>query len=204
MNAQRRPWPAAPRFQPLWGAAVGAVGAGIYWASAQLWPTSVAVVLSMLATSLFGERISLFGERISAAFGAQAGSPGVLGVVFALLIKYNALMGLSTASLPFAVPPNVALGIFMIAGNAASRALAVSMKPASYGNLGIALALGFAPAALIGVPGLSGLAAAILGRIAFAQLRRRRTPAGAAEIDASQQLTEACFYLGALATRAYI
>jgi hypothetical protein len=198
MNTERRAWTAAPRLQPLLGAAVGAVGAGVYWASAQLWPSSVAVMLSMLA-------MALLPPRMGAAFTEQAGSATVLGLVFTVLIKYNALMGLSTASLPFAVPPNVALGIFMIAGNAASRALAVSMKPASYGSLGIALALGFAPAALIGVPGLSGLAAAILGRIGFgAYLRRRRTPAGAAEIDASQQLTEACFYLGALATRAYI
>jgi hypothetical protein len=99
----------------------------------------------------------------------------------------------------------------MIAGNAASRALAGSMKPAPDGGLGIALALGFAPAAFIGVPGLSGLVAAILGRIAYGAYARRNRAAAdagpgasAAELDISQQLTEACFYLGALATRAYI
>lgn len=197
MNAERRAWTAAPRFQPLLGAAVGAMGAGVYWASAQVWPTSVAVVLSMLA-------MAVLSPRMGAALTEQAASATVLGWVFTVLIKYNALMGLSTASLPFAVPADVALGIFMIAGNAAGRALAVSLNPASHGSLGIALALGFAPAALTGVPGLSGLAAAILGRIALgAYLRRRRTPVGAAEIDAGQ-LTEACFYLGALAARAYI
>lgn len=197
MNAERRAWTAAPRFQPLLGAAVGAMGAGVYWASAQVWPTSVAVVLSMLA-------MAVLSPRMGAALTEQAASATVLGWVFTVLIKYNALMGLSTASLPFAVPADVALGIFMIAGNAAGRALAVSLKAASHGSLGIALALGFAPAALTGVPGLSGLAAAILGRIALGTyLRRRRTPVGAAEIDA-RQLTEACFYLGALAARAYI
>jgi hypothetical protein len=198
MSTPRRPLLSAPRFLPLVGAAVGTVGGGVYWCAAQVWPTSVAVVLAMLA-------MTLLTARMAAASGAPAGSPGMWGVVFAVLIKYSALMGLSTASLPFAVPANVALGIILVAGNAASVALAVSMNPGSYASLGVALALGFAPAALIGVPGLSGLAAAIVGRIVYGVSVRRRLPsAGTAQIDTGRQLTEACFYLGALATRAYI
>lgn len=194
MSRQWRHWVAAPRIMPLVGAAVGAVGGGVYWLGAQIWPTSIAVVLSMLATAL-----------LSAGTGARAPGPGLLGFVFAVLMKYNALMGLSAANLPFAVPANLALGLIMIAGHAASRALVVSMKPASYGDLGIALAVGFAPAALIGIPGLSGLVAAIVARIVFtAYVRRNRPSIAAAELDMSQQLTEVCFYLGALATWAYI
>ena len=41
---------AAARLVPLAGIVVGAVGAGVYWLGAQLWPTSIAVVLAMLAT----------------------------------------------------------------------------------------------------------------------------------------------------------
>jgi cobalamin synthase len=214
MSTLRRPLLTAPRFLPLAGMVIGAVGGAAYWIGAQFWPASIAVVLSMLA-------MALLAARSDAPWGAQTGSLGVLGFVFAVLIKYNALMGLSTASLPFAVPPNLALGIIMVAGNAASRALAVSMKPAPYGGLVIALMLGFAPAALIGVPGLSGLVAAILGRIAYGAYVRRNRPAADAGVgtaadagvgtgaaaggpDITQQLTEACFYLGALATRAYI
>ena len=200
MSTLRRPLLTAPRFLPLAGMVIGAVGGAAYWISAQFWPTSIAVVLAMLA-------MALLAARMEAPRGAQTGSLGTLGSVFAVLIKYNALMGLSTASLPFAVPPNFALGLIMIAGNAASRALAGSMQPGPYGGLGIALALGFAPAAFIGVPGLSGLVAAIVGRIAYGAYLRRNRPAadaGAAELDLSRQLTEACFYLGALATRAYI
>ena len=204
MNTLGRPLLTAPRFLPLVGMVIGAAGGAAYWIGAQVWPTSVAVALSMLA-------MALLAARMDAPWGAQARSLGMLGFVFAVLIKYNALMGLSTASLPFAVPPNFALGIIMIAGNAASRALAASMKPAALGSLGIALALGFAPAAFIGVPGLSGLVAAILGRIAYGAYVRRNRPApganagvGAAGFDITQQLTEACFYLGTLATRAYI
>ena len=201
MITQRRHWATAPRFTPLLGVLIGAAGGGVYWLGAQIWPTSIAVVLAMLATAL-----------LSASSGAGSVTVGrtprseLLVIVFALLIKYNALMALSAASLPYRLPANVALGLIMIAGQASSRALAVSAsKPVSYADLGIALAVGFAPAALIGIPALIGLAAAIAARIAFiAYIRRSRPSVTAAELDLTQQLTEVCFYLGALATWSYI
>jgi adenosylcobinamide-GDP ribazoletransferase len=207
LSTRVRPFLTAPRFLPLVGVALGAVGAGIYWLGAQLWPTSVAVVVAMLATALLSARVG--GGSAVGTPGAAAGTPapalGLFGFVFAVLLKYNALMALSAASLPFPLPANLALGLIMIAGNAASRALVVSMKPASHADLGIALALGFAPAALIGLPGLVGLAAAIAARIALmAYLRRQPSSVAAAELDLGQQLTEICFYLGALAAWAYI
>jgi hypothetical protein len=67
------------------------------------------------------------------------------------------------------------------------------------------LAIGFVPAAAIGLPGLIGLAVAIVARIAFiAYSRRQRPNIAAAELDMTQQLTEVCFYLGALATWGFI
>jgi cobalamin synthase len=187
---------AATPLLPLLGAAVGAVGGGVYWAGAQLWPASVAVILSMLATTLLGAWLGRPGQT-----PAQA----TLVIVFALLIKFNVLMALSAANLPFPLPANLALGLILIAGHASSSALAVSMKPASHLDLGIALAIGFAPAALIGMPGLIGLACAIAARIAFAaHVRRRRLSIGAAELDVSRLMTELCFYLGTLAARSYI
>ena len=139
---------------------------------------------------------------------------GTVGFVFALLLKYNTLMALSAASLPFAVPANVALGLIMICGHAASRAVMVSLiaSPAhgsptrvSNGDLVFALSLGFAPAILLGIPGLIGLAAAILARVAFgAYLKRNRKPIASGAFYATQQLTEVCFYLGALASWAFI
>jgi adenosylcobinamide-GDP ribazoletransferase len=204
MNTQRRALIAAPRFTPLWGVLIGAVGGGVYWIGTQLWPTSIAVILSMLATNMLSARRDT---------GTTADSPAatrdreLLGTVFAVLVKYNALMALSAASLPFALPTNLALGFIMIAGHAASRALLVSVTaPASHADLGIALVLGFAPAALIGIPGLIGLAAAIAARFAvIAYLRRhgRATSAGR-ELQVTQQTTEVCFYLGALAAWTYI
>ena len=132
--------------------------------------------------------------------GRETGDIGLVGSsVFAVFVKYNALMALSAASLPFALPANLALGLIMIAGQACSRALVVSAKPASHTDLGIALAIGFAPAALIGTPGLIGLAGAIVARIAFLAFIRRRRSVTAADVEGTQQLTEVCFYLSTLA-----
>jgi len=201
MSTQRRHWATAPRFTPLFGVLIGAAGGGVYWLGAQIWPTSIAVVLAMLATTLLSP-----GSGADLHAGARALPSELLGIVFAVLIKYNALMALSAANLPYRLPANVALGLIMIAGQASSRALAVSAsKPVSYADLGIALAVGFAPAALIGIPALIGLAAAIAARIGFiAYIRRGRRSVTAAELDLTQQLTEVCFYLGALATWSYI
>ena len=215
MSTQWRHRVAAPRFTPLLGVLIGAVGGALYWLGTQIWPTSIAVILSMLATTLLS---TVLGAGAGTAAGTNlrswAADTGSVGVVFAILVKYNALIALSAATLPFALPADMALGLIMIAGHASSRALTVSVpasaahpasKPASLADIGIALAIGFAPATLIGVPGLVGLVGAILARIAFiAYVRRRRPPVTGADLDAIRQLTEVCFYLSVLAARAYI
>jgi adenosylcobinamide-GDP ribazoletransferase len=216
---------AAARYFPVAGALIGALGAAVYWLGTQLWPTSIAVVLAMLATTAMSSR-----RRESADAGQPAGEPaprgggsaldgggrafGIVAFVFALLLKYNALMALSAAGLPFAAPANAALGLIMICGHAASCALVISLiasptrvssTPVSNGDLSLALALGFVPAALLGIPGLFALVAAILARVGYgAYLRRNHRAIAAAEIYAAQQLTEVCFYLGALASWTYV
>src|SRR5271165_1325711 len=224
MMAWRRRIAGAPRFLPLLGFGVGAVGGGVYWAGAQIWPTSVAVVLSMLATALLTARtdegsvsdVHASSERASSerASSERASNSELAGFVFAVLLKYSALMALSAAKLPYPLPANLALGVIMIAGHASSRALVVSVlasaahpasKPAASGDLIIALGVGFAPAVLIGVPGLVGLAAAIVARIAcIAWIRRSRPSVTAAELDMIRLRAEVSFYLGALASWAYI
>jgi len=189
-------------FAPLLGILIGALGGAIYWLAVQIWPSSVAVILSMSATALLTIRV-LPAARLD-----------VFGRVLCLLIKYNALMALSAAKLPFAAPPNVPLALIMIAGLAASFALLVSVMAArpdrtapkvSHGALIFALLIGFAPAALLGIPGLTGLAAAVvagLGVIAF--LRHKRISGSGDTLDLTQLLSEASFYLGALATWRYV
>jgi adenosylcobinamide-GDP ribazoletransferase len=225
MSAQRRPWVSAPRFSPLLGVVIGAVGGAVYWLGAQLWPTSIAVVLSLLATEVMpGGAYENAGPRqpTGETTGAdRARGFGTAGFVFALLIKYSTLMALSAASLPFAVPANVALGLIMICGHAASRALAVSLgvspdplvassdrdslAPISNGDLVLALCLGFAPSTLLGIPGLIGLAIAVVARVAFgAYLKRNRKIVARGALYATQQLTEVCFYLAALASWPFV
>ncbi|MGA2777396.1 MAG: adenosylcobinamide-GDP ribazoletransferase [Steroidobacteraceae bacterium] len=224
----------AARFLPLVGAVVGAAGGAAYWGAAAFWPTSVAVVLSMLATMLITGAVHELGLAdtcclLSSAKPAEKppdakaanrlGSFGMLIVVFFLFTKYNALMALSAASLVFALPPTIGLGVIMIAAHTASRALVVTaiaiQTPAphgreaarphvSVGELCFALLTGFLPATLLGTAGLIGLAAAIVIRIAFVPYVKKYLGGYAADyLGATQQLTEVGFYLGALAAWTY-
>ena len=192
------------QFAPLLGILIGALGGAIYWLTVQIWPSSVAVIVSMAATALLttefrevaATRLDLFCR------------------VLCLLIKYNALMALSAAKLPFAAPPNISLALIMICGYAASYALLVSIiatragKAApkiGHGALSLALLIGFAPAALLGIPGLIGLAAAlVIGLCFIAFFKFKKISASSQSQDATQLVTEACFYLGALATWKYV
>jgi len=192
------------QFAPLLGILIGALGGAVYWLAVEIWPSSVALILSMALTAV-----------LTTEFRAMpAARLDLLSRVLCLLIKYNALMALSAAKLPFAVPANVPLALIMIAGLAASFALLVSVMATrpektapkvGHGALIFALLVGFAPALLLGIPGLAGLAAAIvvgLGLIAF--LRHRKISGSSDTLDLTQLLTEASFYLGALATWRYV
>jgi hypothetical protein len=192
------------QFAPLVGALLGAFGGFIYWVGMQVWPSSVALILSMAATALFTAWLP--GGMPAARLDASSR-------LLCLLIKYNALMALSAAKLPFDVPANLPLGFVMMCGYAASFALPLSVAalrpakaaPLSSGALALALAMGFAPAALLGIPGLVGLATAILaamGIVAFLKVGRVMSSRQAS--IRTQWLTEVCFYLGALATWRYV
>jgi adenosylcobinamide-GDP ribazoletransferase len=207
----------ATRFVPLVGIGVGLVGAGTYWLGAEVWPTSVAVVVSMLATVLATANFRQYSPpkdpASAATLDVRGGSLGALYWVFVLLIKYNALMALSAASVPVSLPTYLTLGLIMVAGQAASRALVVSVMatdtPAvmrvTTNDLTVALMVGLAPAALLGIPGLVGLVAAIMMRLGLTAVILRGLGFGFRErLDITQQLTEVSFYLGALAAWKYI
>ncbi len=196
--------PATSRLLPLVGALIGAASAAAFWLAAAVWPTSVAVILAMLVSTLLSDDI---------AGRARAGRVDAL-CLFYVLLKYNLLMALSSAKLPFAAPVNTALGLILICGYAASRALTVSMvagrrqAPLSHIDIVLALLLGFLPCTLLGIPGLIGLAAAILVSMAFT-LYLKHVGAGArsaadSAAPVAQMLTETSFYLGALATWSYV
>jgi adenosylcobinamide-GDP ribazoletransferase len=192
------------QFAPLLGILIGILGGAVYWLAVQIWPSSVAVILSMALTAV-----------LTTEFRAMpAARLDLLGRVLCLLVKYNALMALSAAKLPFAVPANMPLALIMIGGYAASFAVMVSVMATrpektaprvGHGALIFALLIGFAPALLLGIPGLAGLAAAVaagLGVIAF--LTNKKMSGSGDTLDLTQLLTEAGFYLGALATWRYV
>lgn len=193
------------KFAPLIGALIGTLGGIIYWLAAQLWPASVALILSMAATTLL---------TIEIRGAVPATRLDSLGRVLYLLIKFNALMALSAAKLPFPAPANTPLALIMICGYAASFALVASvvatrpeksMPRVSSASLGLALLVGFAPAALLGIPGLIGLTASIIAGLGFiAFLKFKRASASGNILDMTQLITEACFYLGAVATWRYV
>jgi cobalamin synthase len=190
--------PAATRFAPLVGLAVGAIAGGVYWLAAQLWPSNVALILSMLAGTLLtcDVRQATTASRIE-----------VLSQLFYILLKYNVLMALSAAKLPFDAPPNTALCLVMICGYGVGRSLQVCLRasraphnsaPLSHGDLGVALLLGFSPALLLGMPGLMGLAAAVVSVIGLGIAARR------GGIMLAPWIAESCFYLGAQASWSYV
>ena len=192
-------------FAPLVGALIGILGGAAYWLAAQIWPSSVAVILCMALTAWLVSRTQSVLPVAGFDFGIR---------FFGLFIKFNALMALSAAKLPFAVPANVPLGLIMVCAHAASFALMVSvlgLRPPNEasksggGTLSIALLLGLSPAAILGIPGLSGLAAAIavsLGVIAFLKLKRMKATDDM--LGLAQLFSETGFYLGALATWSYV
>jgi cobalamin synthase len=189
--------PTATRFAPLAGLGLGALCGGVYWLAVQLWPSSVALMLSILAGVLLTNEM----RQVVAASRVD-----VLTQVFYVSIKYNVLMALSAANLSFTAPPNTAMWLIMICGYGASRALMVCVlnsrsanqaAPLSHLDLTLALMIGLAPAMLLGLPGLFGLAAAVLCVIGLMSAAR-----GGAIL--APLVAELCFYLGAQASWGYV
>ena len=206
LSAMREP--GMTKYAPLAGLSVGALAAAVYWLAAHLWPSSIALVLAMLTSALLNGDM----RRAAAGRGMDASAQ-----FFYLLLKYDVLMALSAAKLPFDAPRNTALCLIMICGFGAARALLVCLvvsratsplgqraqgrplagRPLSHLDLGLALLLGFAPALLLGMPGLIGLAAAVASVIGLSAAPRSVT-------RFAPWIAETCFYLGAQASWSYI
>lgn len=189
--------PAISKYAPLAGVACGALAGLVYWLAVQLWPSSVALILAMLV----GAALSIDVRLAAAAAGLET-----LSLLFYILLKYNVLLALSAAKLPFDAPPNTALCLIMICGYSAARALLVCMAasrtrpgtaPLSYLDLSVALLLGFSPALLLGMPGLIGLAAAVASVIGLSAAPR-------SALTLAPWIAESCFYLGAQAGWSYV
>jgi adenosylcobinamide-GDP ribazoletransferase len=120
----------ATRFFPLVGMLVGAVGALAFWLADILLPLEIAVLISMVATILLtgafhedglADAVDGLGggwtkeQVLTIMVDSRIGSYGAIGLVLALLIKYQALSYQTAAFIPASI----------IAGHALSRLCAV-------------------------------------------------------------------------------
>ncbi|HEY2682036.1 MAG TPA: hypothetical protein VGI93_00855 [Steroidobacteraceae bacterium] len=195
--------PAPTRYAALVGLVIGAIAGTVYWFSAELWPSSIAVTLAMLVSALLTNDFRI----------ASSSRLDLVTQFFYLLLKYNALMALSAAKLPFPAPAPFALPLIMVCGYGASRALLVSLMASvpqllprvSHLDLVLALVIGLSPAVLLAVPGLVGLAVAIVSSIAVGSYLKLHPPGeGAWLVALAPLLAEICFYLGARASWSYV
>ncbi|SAK74692.1 cobalamin synthase [Caballeronia fortuita] len=122
---------AAARYFPLVGAMVGGVAALVYLAALRVFPSSVAVLLSMAATLVLtgafhedglADCVDAFGgaytreDALRIMHDSRIGAFGAIALIVALALKWQTLA---------ALPPQRAAWT-MIAAHAASRAFAIS------------------------------------------------------------------------------
>jgi adenosylcobinamide-GDP ribazoletransferase len=223
------------RYLPLVGVCVGALSAAALWLGALVLPLPLAVGLSMVASILITgafheDGLSDFADGMGGGHSkekalaimkdSRAGAYGVIALVLALLLKYQALLALcSTHPLPLAAAA-------LIAAHSVSRLLAASImltqryirdddsaraKPAaqqiSPASFAIALLTGIAALGILFAAGataaavLAAVCAAFLMRVYLAWRLQKRLGGHTGDcLGAVQQLSELAFYLGLLAS----
>lgn len=210
------------RFFPLVGILVGLVGALVFWVCDSVLPIEIAVLISMVATILLtgafhedglADAIDGLGggwtreQVLTIMVDSRIGSYGAIGLVMALLIKYQTLSYQSAALIPFT----------LIAGHALSRACAVLVmctqsyvktdgkaKPLATkmrnGELVTALIFGTLPLCLL--PAYALLTLLPVAAVWWWFSAKIKTRIGGYTGDclgAMQQLTEVTFYVALLA-----
>jgi adenosylcobinamide-GDP ribazoletransferase len=213
------------RYFPAVGLLVGAIGGLVYLAAAQLWPQSIAVLLSMAATiyatgAFHEDGLSDTVDGLGGGWeklrileimkDSRVGSYGVVAMVLALLGKFMLLTALDSALVPFALLAGHALSRFcatlLLATMdyvredllAKAKPLATRLSPSA---LLVATFFALLPLALLPLQNaLAGTAFAALATLWFARLFKRWLGGYTGDcLGATQQLSEIAFYLGLLA-----
>jgi adenosylcobinamide-GDP ribazoletransferase len=223
------------RYFPATGLLVGAIAATVLWLTSAVLPLALAVALSMaasiLVTGAFHEDgLSDFVDGMGGGYtpekvlaimkDSHTGAYGVIALVLALLLKYQALLALCSSHSP------VFVCAALISAHAVSRLMAVSimfshsyvrhddsarakpaaqsLSPASYA---IALLTGALALLLLLAAGagsgslLLAVACAFLLRIYLALLMLKKIGGYTGDcLGAVQQLSEIAFYSGLLVT----
>lgn len=221
------------RYFPLVGLCVGGLAASIFWISACVLPLALAVILSMLASILITgafheDGLSDFVDGMGGGYGREkilaimkdshAGAYGVLAIVLALLVKFQALLALTGRHSP------VYVAATLVAAHGISRLLATSImltqqyvredataraKPVAQAlsrtSFFIAGLTGTAALALLLVAGgsvanmVSALACAWLLRVYLGWQMQKKLGGYTGDcLGAVQQISEIGFYLGML------
>ena len=221
------------RYFPLVGVIVGGFSAVLLWLSLCVLPMPIAVALSMLGSILITgafheDGLSDFVDGMGGGYAREkilaimkdshVGVYGVIAIVLALLVKFEALLALSNQH---ALVPVAAT---LIAAHAVSRLMAVSImltqkyvrdddsaraRPAAQGlsriSFAIALMTGMAVIVFLYMAGadivniIAALACALLLRIYLGwQLQKKLGGYTGDCLGAVQQITEIGFYLGLL------
>lgn len=219
------------RYFPLVGLCVGALAAIILWLSTMLLPLPLAVALSMLASVLITgafheDGLSDYVDGIGGGYtrekilaimkDSRVGAYGVIAIVLALLIKFQAILALMGAFSPLIV------AVTLIAAHAISRLMAVSImltqqyvrnddsaraKPVAQGMSSASfviaavtgvVAMGLLWGAGVGVMTIvSAVACALLLRIYVGRQMSKKLGGYTGDcLGAVQQVTEIGFYLG--------
>lgn len=215
------------RFFPLIGILVGIAGALVFWLSDILLPLEIAVLLSMVATVLLtgafhedglADAIDGLGggwtkeQVLTIMVDSRIGSYGAIGLVLALLTKYQALSYQVATLIPASI----------VAGHALSRLCAVLVmftqsyvktegksKPLATQlnvmELVIATFFGLLPMMFLDLKSLLALVPVALTWIWFSLKIKKRIGGYTGDcLGAMQQLTEIAFYLGLLASAALV
>lgn len=212
------------RWFPAVGLVIGGIGALVYLAALQLWPQSVAVLLSMAATLYatgafhedgLADTVDGLGggwdkaRILEIMKDSRVGSYGVVATVLALLGKFTLLAALDAMLVPWALLAGHVLSRFcavtLLAGMDYVREEQSKAKPLakrlSTGQLLFSLL--FALAALAALPpakAVAGCALAALATIWLAAKFKRWLGGYTGDcLGAMQQVAELAFYLGLLA-----
>lgn len=213
------------RFFPLVGIFVGAFGALVFWLSNLLLPLEIAVLLSMASTILLtgafhedglADAVDGLGggwtkeQVLTIMVDSRIGSYGAVGLMLALLTKYQALSYQVATFIPAT----------LIAGHALSRLCAVLVmftqnyvraegksKPLAtqlnVTELSIATFFGLLPIAFLEIKYLAALVPVALVWLWFSAKIKSRIGGYTGDcLGAMQQLTEVAFYVGLLASAA--
>jgi len=223
------------RYFPLVGMVVGGLAALVFWLAAFALPLTLAVALSMLASILITgafheDGLSDFVDGMGGGYtrekilaimkDSHVGAYGVIAIVLVLLVKFQALLALSSGH------SLTVMMAAMVAAHAISRLMAVSImltqkyardddsaraKPAaqnlSKGSFAIALLTGAAAIAVLLMAGcslisvLTAFASALLLRGYLGWQMQKKLGGYTGDcLGAVQQISEIGFYLGLLVT----